>query len=86
MKLRDNYITQDIDGTQVMVATGESSFNGIVRANQTAAAIVDLLKKETTKEKIVEEMLKIYDAGRDVIERDVDKVVSTLRSIGALEE
>ncbi len=86
MKLKESYITQEIDGTQVMVATGESSFTGIVRANSTAAEIVNLLKKETTADEIVEKMMKIYDADRDRIAKDVHKVVETLRSIGALEE
>ena len=86
MKLKENYITQEIDGTQVMVATGESSFTGIVRANSTAAEIVNLLKKETTADEIIEKMMKIYDADRDRIAKDVHKVVETLRSIGALEE
>ena len=86
MKLKDNFITQDIDGTQFLVAVGETSFNGIVRNNGTAAEIVDLLKEETTKEQIVDEMCAKYDAPRERIAADVDKILEKLRSIGALEE
>ena len=31
MKLKDNFLTQVIDDTQVMVAAGDSDFNGIIR-------------------------------------------------------
>ena len=86
MKLKDSFITQEIEDTQFMVAVGDSKFNGIVRSNGTAAAIVDLLKKKTTKEQIVDAMCAKYDAPRERIAADVDKILDKLRSIGALEE
>ena len=86
MKLKDSFITQDIDGTQFMVAVGETSFTGIVRSNKTAAFIVDCLKTETTKEQIVDKMCAKYDAPKERIEADVDKILEKLRGIGALDE
>ena len=86
MKLKSSFITQDIDGTQFLVAVGAGDFNGIVKSNKTAAFIVDCLKKETTEEEIVETMLKEYDAPRETIEKDVKTVLDTLRSVRALEE
>lgn len=86
MKLKQGFITHNMGGEQVMVGTGAVSFSGLVRSNETAAFIVDRLKKETTKEEIVDAMLREYDAPREVIERDVEKILQTLRSIGALDE
>ena len=86
MKLNDNYLTQEIDDTQVMVATGNSNFSGIVRSNHTAAEIVDLLKEETTRDEVLDKMCAKYDAPREVIAEDVDMVIATLRKIGALSE
>ena len=86
MKLRDSFITQDIDGAQFMVAVGEASFTGIVKSNKTAAFIVDCLKTETTKEQIVDAMCRRYDAPRERIEADVEGVLNKLRGIGALDE
>lgn len=86
MKLKDNFITQDIDGTQFLVAVGEASFNGIVRSNKTAAFIVDCLKEETTPEQIVGAMCNQYDAPKERIEADVDMILNKLRGIGALDE
>lgn len=86
MKLKDGFVTHEMGGEQVMVATGSTNFSGIVRSNPTAAYIVDCLKQETTKDEIVEKMLAKYDASAEVITADVDKILAKLRSIGALDE
>lgn len=86
MRLKDEFITQDVDDTQFLISVGGDSFKGIVRSNKTAAFIVEELQSETTKEGIVDAMCARYDAPRDVISADVDKILDTLRSIGALEE
>lgn len=86
MKLKSGFVTHEMGGEQVMVATGEVSFAGLVHSNKTAGFIVDCLKEETTKEAIVEKMLAKYDATREVIEADVDKILGKLRGINALDE
>jgi len=86
MKLNENFLTQEIDDTQVMVATGDAAFSGIVRSNQTAAEIVNLMKEETTRDEVVDKMCAKYDASRDEIAADVDMVIATLRKVGALDE
>lgn len=86
MKLKNDFITQTIDETQFLIPVGSESFNGIVRSNKTAAYIVDLLKEETTEEKIIDALCARYDASREVITADVRKILDTLRSINALEE
>lgn len=85
MKLKENYITQEMDGEQIMVAAG-GGFAGMVRSNATAAFIVDCLKTGTTREAILDAMEKKYDAPRKVMAADVDMVIGNLRKIGALDE
>ena len=85
MRLRPEFVTQQIDDTQVMVAEGGEVFNGIVRSNATAAFIVDMLSEEVSRDDIVDAMCARYDAPREVISADVDRILDTLRSIGALE-
>ena len=85
MKLKKEFITHPSGDEQLMISAG-GSFNGMVRSNKTAAFIIDLLKEETTKEKIVSVMLETYDADEQVISADVDKVIDALRSIGAIDE
>ena len=86
MKLKDIFITQDIEDTQFLVSVGNGFFNGIVRSNGTAAFIVNCLKQETTQEQIVNAMCAEYDAPRETIAADVAGILDTLRSIGALDE
>ncbi|MBO4359818.1 MAG: PqqD family protein [Eubacteriaceae bacterium] len=86
MKLKPDFITQDIDGTQFLVPVGAESFNGIVRSNETAAFIVNCLKEETTLDQIVDAMCEKYDAPRETIVSDAARVIETLRSIDALTE
>lgn len=86
MKLKDGFVTHEMGGEQIMVATGAANYSGLVRSNATAAFIVDCLKQDTTRESIIETMLKRYDAPESVIAADVDMVITKLRSIGALDE
>lgn len=85
MKLKKEFITHTSGDEQLMISAG-GSFNGMVRSNKTAAFIIDMLKDETTKEKIVSAMLERYDADEAVISADVDKVIDALRGIGAIDE
>jgi methyltransferase-like protein len=85
MKLKKEFITHTSGDEQLMISAG-GSFNGMVRSNKTAAFIIDMLKEETTKEKIVSAMLERYDADEAVISADVDKVIDALRGIGAIDE
>ena len=86
MKLKDDFIVQDIDDTQFLVPLGHEAFSGIVKSNKTAAFIVNCLKKETTEQQIVDTMCAEYDAPRETIAADVNEILSTLRSIHALKE
>ena len=86
MKLKNSFITQEMDGEQIMVSTGGSDFAGMVRSNATAAFIVDCLKKDTTREEILDSMCAKYDASREVMAADVDMVLDKLTKIGALDE
>lgn len=86
MKLKNDFVVQNIDDTQFLVPLGHEAFNGIVKSNKTAAFIVNCLKEETTEEQIVDAMCAEYNAPRATIAADVKEVLSTLRSIRALEE
>ncbi|MBR3469554.1 MAG: PqqD family protein [Lachnospiraceae bacterium] len=86
MKLKSCFITQDIDDTQFLVPISAEAFSGIVRSNKTAAYIIELLKKETTEEEIVDALYAKYDAPKDQIAKDVHEILTTLRGINALEE
>ena len=87
MKLKDEFITHyGVDGT-VLLATGDEAknFHGIVKLNETAAKIVEMLKKETTVDEIVSSLSKEYsDTDSETIKKDVENIISQLESIHAI--
>ena len=86
MKLNKNFLVHKTGNDAVIVPVGNVKFSGVVRGNETLGAILDLLKKDTTVQNIVDEMMKSYDAPREVIEKDVVSTVENLRNIGAIDE
>lgn len=85
MKLKNEFIMQDIDDTQFLVLVGAEAFR-IVRSNKTAAFIVNCLKEETTETAIVDAMCAKYDAPRETIAADLAEILEKLRSINAIDE
>ena len=86
MNLKKEFITYPVDQNVIMVGTGDTSFKGVVKANTTAAFVLECLKNEISEEELVEKMLEKYDADREIITRDIHSIVEKLRSVGALQE
>lgn len=85
MKLKKEFISHVSGGENLLVPTGGADFIGIVKGNATAGVIFGYLSEETTEEEIIARMRERFDAPEGVIERDVKKVLSQLREIGALD-
>ena len=86
MRLRDGFITHESAGEHITVTAGNTAFNGMVRSNKTAGFIVECLKENVTKEDIITKMLEKYDAPRELIEKDVEKILEQLQAIGAIDD
>lgn len=85
MKLKKTFIVNSVAGETICVpVSGE--FHGIVKANSTAAFILECLKSETSIDGIVDRMLDEYLVEREKAEHDVRKIVAQLEEIGAIEE
>lgn len=85
MKLKKEFITH-MDGESQMMIDVSAKFSGLIRSNKTSAEIVDLLKSDTTEEKIVSAMLEKYDVPEDVLKQDVHGIIGKLRKAGAIDE
>lgn len=86
MKLKEGFITHESSGEHITVTAGNTAFNGMVRSNKTAGLIVECLKNDVTKEDIIVKMLDKYDAPRELIEKDVEKILGQLQVIGAIDD
>ena len=86
MKLKKEFIYQELGNDSFLVSTVAADFSGLMRGNKTFGAILELLKEETTKTKVIMEMCDRFDASEEVIAKDVEKTLEMLRTIGALDE
>lgn len=84
MKLKDTFVVHESGDEQILVDR-TASFAGLVRNNETAAFIVNLLREDTTEAAIADAVFERYDAPRAVIEKDVAAVLAKLRSVGAID-
>ena len=86
MKLKDGFITHESNGEHITVTAGNTAFNGMVRSNPTAGFIVECLKSGMAKENIIKKMLDKYDVPKEVLEKDIEKILEQLYSIGAIDD
>lgn len=86
MKLKREFLLHNANGESILVPTGKADFSGIVRGNTTLGVVLELLKTDITAEQLIAEMQSRFDAEEGVIEKDVQKALSELRRIGALDE
>ena len=88
MKLKDSFIFTELGEGSILVPTGndENSIHGIIRLNETAAFIVNCLKKETSSDQIVNDLLREYEVTRTDAEKHVNALLEKLREVGAVEE
>ena len=86
MRLKPEFVSAPVADQTVLVPTGESDFHGVVRGNKTFAAIVELLRDETTEEALVAAIRERFDAPEGAVEADVARALAELRKVGALEE
>ena len=86
MKLKDDFIFHEVDNETILVSASSSAFSGVVRGNKTLGVVLELLRENTTEEQVCAEMRSRFEAPEGMIEKDVDIVLSKLRSIGALDE
>ena len=88
MKIKKGFVAKEIAGQYVVVALGKASkiFNGIIKLNDTAKFIWDMLDKGAEKNEIVEALLAEYEGvDRETAERDVQKFIDELEGANILE-
>ena len=87
MKIKKGFVAKEIAGQYVVVALGAASkiFNGIIKLNDSAKFIWDMLSEGAEKAEIVDALLAEYDVDKETAERDVDAFVAQLEGVNILE-
>lgn len=88
MKIKSGFVKRNIAGSEIVVPVGKTAmqFNGMITLNESGAFFWDCLKEETTKEKVVEKVLEIYEVSREKAEEDVSSFIDMLRENALLDE
>ena len=87
MKAKYVFEIMELDDSIVAVPIGINSaqFNGVLKVNDTGAAILKLLEKDITEDKIVDELLKEYEGDREQISRFVHDYLQELIAEGLID-
>lgn len=87
MKIRDGYLMRNVAGKNIVVSIGsEVEFNGMLTLNDTGVFFWNLLQKETTKEEMLEAVLKEYDVSSDIALQDIESFIHKLEETKLLED
>ena len=88
MKIKNGFISRQVAGSNVVVATGEQSkkFNGVIKLNESGLLLWNLLLDGAEKSQLADALLAEYDIDRETAETDVDRFVGVLRDAGALDD
>lgn len=86
MKLNKNYIVHNTGRESVLVPAGGASFSGMVRGNETLGRMLELLENETTEAEMLKAIMKEYDADEEIVREDIEKLISELKIIGAIDD
>ena len=88
MKIKGDVENVDMgtDIISVPVGEGADQIHGVIRLNKEGQEIIDLLKKETSKEQIVSHLASKYENDPQTLECWVTEVLDILQNAGLIEE
>ena len=87
MKAKYSFEIMDLDDglVAVPVGNGAEQYRGVLKINETAASILDLLKQDTDESSIVDALLKEYSGDRETISNYVHDYIGKLIEEGIVE-
>ena len=87
MKIKEGFITKKVAGDVIVIPAEQAlvDFKAIITLNETGAYLWELLKEDISKEKLLENVLKEYDADEKILSADIDEFLSVLEEKGLLE-
>ena len=87
MKMKKGFVIRKVGGTSVVVPVGEmsKSFHGMINLNETGEFLWNLFAEEHSVEEAVAAMLEVYEVEADVVRKDVETFMETVKSNGFAE-
>ncbi len=81
MKLKCDFVINNVAGETIAVSVGDTAgrFNGYIKLNETGAFIFKALKKDVTREEIINALIAEYpDATLEAAAESVDELLEKL--------
>ena len=88
MKIKDGYILETI-GDQKMVVSLDMTpdkFSGMIKLNNVAAFLWELLENETDEASVIKAMTEKYDVSEELAAKDLKTFLENLEKNGILEK
>lgn len=87
MRIKEGYILQEVAGTFLVMPVGtDDGLKRVITLNETGAFMWRLMEQGMTRDEIVGQTEAEYDAPREIIEQDVDKLIEKMRDAELLTE
>ena len=93
MKINEGFILKEIEGfggesKYVVITVGKASekINGMITVNETLKDIWRMIESGFSKAEIIDKMLESYDADRETVASDLDKILRELAAAGILND
>ncbi len=88
MKLKYNFENVDMGNEIVSVPVGDNAkdVHGVLKMNSSGKEIIELLKEDTTEEKILNYLVSKYENNREDLAANVREIISKLREAGLITE
>ena len=88
MKLKFDFAVREIVGEYVMVPLGQGAleFSGMISTSETGAMLVEALKKDVSRQELLEMILTQYEIDEESAAADLDEFLAQLRKLNLLIE
>lgn len=86
MRLKDIFNSEEIYGNRIYVSLDDASFNGLIRANETAAFIIDNLMSEISEDELIEKVKNRYEITEVEANKGVNRIINQLKKLNLIQE
>lgn len=85
MKLKDDFISEEIDGRPVLVCVSDN-WNGIIKCSRSMSVVIAMLREGTNREALLKALEAKYEVPAEILSADLERILNKLQCTGAIEE
>lgn len=86
MRIKKGYVLRRVADSGVIVSMDEMDCNHLMTLNQSGMDLWQLLCEDRDMDTLVEEMYKLYETDKSILQKDIELFISKIREAGLLDE